>query len=195
MGKASRRKRVRSIEISRKPASTGLEHRLKSFMQHNKIAVRSLCIFTVCAGLSIFAYTTLLDTNSLTPLLSLTARSTGFVLDILGANVDVDGVLISSDDFSMSIVSECTGIIIMLILLSAILAFPSTASHKALGIATGIPILFLLNLIRTVSLFYIGTSFPSLFDTAHLLVWQSLMILAAIAIWLTWMRRAAHVSA
>jgi exosortase/archaeosortase family protein len=64
-----------------------------------------------------------------------------------------------------------------------------------LGIAIGIVALFALNLVRTVSLFYIGAHFPDFLDTAHVLIWQSVMILAAIALWLFWVEKLARVPA
>ncbi|MCZ7625613.1 MAG: hypothetical protein M5R38_07025 [Candidatus Methylomirabilis sp.] len=43
-----------------------------------------------------------------------------------------------------------------------------------------------MNLIRVVSLMYIGRYFPSFFETAHLLIWQSVIIFCALLIWLYW---------
>jgi hypothetical protein len=42
------------------------------------------------------------------------------------------------------------------------------------------------------SLFWIGSSFPQYLDVAHLLVWQTAMILLAIILWLFWVERIAH---
>ena len=44
----------------------------------------------------------------------------------------------------------------------------------------------MINQVRLVSLFYIGHWFPGSFQTAHLVVWQSLMIFATVILWLLW---------
>jgi hypothetical protein len=46
--------------------------------------------------------------------------------------------------------------------------------------------IFIINEVRLISLFYIGIYAPAIFDTTHLLVWQSLMILFALGLWLLW---------
>ena len=40
------------------------------------------------------------------------------------------------------------------------------------------------------SLFWVGASYPEYLDVAHLLVWQSAIILLAIVMWLIWAERA-----
>jgi len=54
-------------------------------------------------------------------------------------------------------------------------------------------ILFVLNLVRTVSLYYIGAHIPVFFDTAHFVVWQAAMILAVVILWLVWVGRIVNV--
>ncbi len=193
MGRASRRKKERQSKGRRGSQSIGLYERLKAFIRRNRVAVRSVLIFILCVGLAIFAYSRLVESNVLSSYLTFIAQSTGFMLNIFGAGAQVDGTLISTADFSMRIVNECTGIVAMLILLCAIIAYPSGIKQKALGMAIGLPALFLLNLARTVSLFYIGTSLASFFEVAHLLVWQSVMILAVIVIWIAWAKKVVHV--
>jgi exosortase/archaeosortase family protein len=49
-----------------------------------------------------------------------------------------------------------------------------------------------LNVIRLVSLFYIGTYAPKQLDLFHLLIWQGVMILSVVMLWLFWVRRWGH---
>jgi len=37
-----------------------------------------------------------------------------------------------------------------------------------------------------VSLYYVGVHWPGVLDSVHLLVWQSLLIVVAVALWLLW---------
>lgn len=118
-----------------------------------------------------------------------TARTTAWTLWILGAKAESHGTAVTSPLFSYDIVTECTAVFPVIIFLSAVLAYPCPWRRKIVGIAAGIPVLLLVNLARLVSLFYIGYLFPGTFQTAHLLVWQSLMIFFTLLIWLFWAAR------
>ena len=76
----------------------------------------------------------------------------------------------------------------------AVLAFPARVKAKRWGIAIGVPALTLLNLVRIVSLYVIGVHFHSLFEAAHLGVWQTVFILATIVLWFVWALRATRPS-
>ena len=69
---------------------------------------------------------------------------------------------------------------------AAILAFPGSFRNKLAGMMAGLVILQLLNLVRIVTLYLIGTHFPSFFASAHLEIWPTLFILMAIAIFVGW---------
>ena len=163
------------------------------YIKRHRVSVRSALIFGGCIIVFMFVYSRVVDGALLEPYNAFTASATGFLLGLLGINIQVVGTVVSSPDFSMMIIDICTGIVPMGILISAVLAYPSTVRQKGEGIALGILVLFVLNFIRMVSLFLIGTYLPGAFDTAHYIVWQSLMILLAIGIWLFWMEKRVHV--
>ena len=54
------------------------------------------------------------------------------------------------------------------------------------NLGLGIPTLVLCNLVRIVSLIFIGHWFPRVFHTAHLLVWQSLIVFLTVMLWVLW---------
>ena len=190
MARDKRHKRARGVK---RGPPVGLLGRLRLFLQRNRVGVRACLIFALCIGVSIFAYSRLVETDGMLSLRTFVAQSTSAILNVLGTGVQVDGTLVSSTDFSMIIVNECTGIISMIILLCAVIAYPAKIKGKLLGLAIGMPALFSLNLVRMVSLFYIGTFLPGVFETAHVLVWQSLMILAVIALWFVWSQKVVYV--
>jgi len=174
----------------------GVLQRIKLFLRRNWVVVKGCLIFGGCILAFMLLRSWLLDNEALGPFFDFTAAATGFFLNIFGASVEVNGSLISSPDFSMGIVFDCTGIVAMAILASAVLAYPCRAKQKAIGIALGVAALFVLNLVRTVSLFFIGSHFSSgFFDTAHMLIWQPVMIAVAIVFWLFWVEKLARVPA
>ena len=169
--------------------------RLKLAIGHNRVVVRSCAIFGACVLLSAFAYSRLVEADFFAVILAFTARATGFFLNLLGCGAAVSGVSVSSSDFSVDIGTGCTGLVPIMIFICAVLAYPAKIKAKAIGIPLGIFCLYSLNILRTVSLFFIGAHFYTFFDIAHLLVWQSLMILSAIVLWLFWVGRMTHVQA
>ena len=118
-----------------------------------------------------------------------TAHLTAMLLSVLGESVRVDGVSLYSPLLNMRIVSECTAITPTMVFTSAVLAFPSAISAKVNGILLGVVALYLINLVRVVSLYYIGTHAPNQMEFIHIVVWQSIMILIAIGLWSLWAAR------
>jgi len=96
--------------------------------------------------------------------------------------------VVTSGPLALTIVLECTSLPFLSILFAGIIAFPSTIFQKLWGAVLGAVILSLVNLVRTTSLLLIGLSFPSALDSAHILVWQALMIITAVSLWILWWR-------
>ena len=92
----------------------------------------------------------------------------------------------SSPRFAVTIYNGCNGLITSLIFISGVLAFPAKLSAKLLGVIGGLVTIQLINLVRIVSLYYIGVFLPQHFNDAHIFVWQSLVILAGISLWILW---------
>ena len=119
------------------------------------------------------------------------AAAATWVLRLFGADVAMRGTDIASSQFTISVVTACTGLFVTGLFLVAVAAFPTSWRSRFLGAALGIVGLFALNVVRLTSLFYIGTHWPNVLDVAHQLVWQSIVIVAAVALWLAWAGRAA----
>ena len=52
----------------------------------------------------------------------------------------------------------------------------------------GVSLLLALNLVRIVSLYFIGWKIPGLFSAVHLELWPILFILSALVMWIGWIR-------
>jgi exosortase H (IPTLxxWG-CTERM-specific) len=94
----------------------------------------------------------------------------------------------SVSSFAVSIEAGCNGVEATLVLLAAMLAFPASWSRKALGLVAGIAAVQGLNIIRVISLFYLGQWNREVFEWAHLYVWQALIMLDVLIVWLLWVR-------
>jgi len=94
----------------------------------------------------------------------------------------------AASGFAVTILAGCNGVEAMIVLAAALLAYPAPLKHKLIGLALGIAAIQALNLVRIVSLFYIGQWNRAVFEWAHLYAWQVLIMLDALVVWLLWLR-------
>ena len=90
--------------------------------------------------------------------------------------------------FAVSIESGCNGVEATIVLIAAILAFPAPWKRRFVGLAVGVVAVQGLNIIRVISLFYLGQWNLDVFEWAHLYVWQALIMLDVLIVWLIWVR-------
>jgi exosortase H (IPTLxxWG-CTERM-specific) len=114
------------------------------------------------------------------------ASAAAFVLRIFGAEGNVRGTLVSSSLGTVEIVRECTGVYPTAMFIAAVLAYPTTWMRRLAGIVSGVLAIQVLNVIRVISLAWILKNHPHVFETAHLVVWQSLMVFLTVLIWVVW---------
>ncbi|HEX3098552.1 MAG TPA: exosortase H [Usitatibacter sp.] len=94
----------------------------------------------------------------------------------------------TANGFAISIEAGCNGVEAALILVAAMLAFPAPWKHRAIGILAGLLAVQALNVVRVVSLFYLGQWSFAAFEWAHYYLWQALIMLDVLVVWLLWIR-------
>ena len=124
------------------------------------------------------------------PWTSLLAEISGNVIALFDGNVSAVGKVVRStvNGFAVSIEPGCNGVEAMIVLLAAILAFPAPWFYKLQGLMWGFFAIQGMNLLRIISLFYLGQWSMTLFDWAHLYIWQALIMLDALIVFLVWIR-------
>ena len=124
------------------------------------------------------------------PFTGVLAQVSAFLIKLFDNDVISYGIVIQSQSngFAVAIAPGCDGIEAVIILVSAIMAFPSPWKHKFIGIGIGFLAIQALNLVRIISLFYMGQWDKTWFDWFHLYLWQALIVLDALAVWLVWLR-------
>ena len=145
-------------------------------------------------GILLIAFTTIalqpVNDAVVVPYTAFVARISGAVLGLLGEDITVAGCELRSPRFAVTIYNGCNGLITSLIFVSGVLAFPASWRAKAAGVVGGLLAIQVINQLRIVSLFYIGVFLPDYFDESHILIWQSLVILAGVGLWIAWARAA-----
>ena len=120
------------------------------------------------------------------------AKVSGWMLDLIGQDVEMSGTVIRSPRFAVNIENGCNGVETMLIFLSAVLAFPAPWKARVAGAVLGVLAIQLVNLVRVVALFLTGAYFPDFFDASHTVVWQTVVILFGVLLWIFWADRFAR---
>ena len=120
------------------------------------------------------------------------ARITSGILNLLGHRTTVVGSTVASSLFGITVVAACTGLLTTGLFLIAVIVYPTGWRSRLIGAGLGIGGIFLVNVVRLVSLYYIGVHLPGFLDRAHQLIWQSVLIGFAVALWLLWAGRWAH---
>jgi exosortase H (IPTLxxWG-CTERM-specific) len=162
-------------------------------ISNNLSVVKTASVYFVVVSSLLVLYPFVADLWVMDSYLNLNATLTAFVLNLSWVDVATESSVVSSGSFGMKIIPECTPLLPAAILVSGVIAFPCSRTHKLIGVVGGILALSVINIVRTTSLFYIGMWAPAQFDTAHLLVWQSLMILSTVAIWVVWYKSRRYV--
>lgn len=154
---------------------------------------RFLILFLVLLGTG-FTLVALKPVNDavVVPYTAFIARVSGHVLALFGEKITVQGCQLTSPRFAVTIYNGCNGLITSLIFVAGVLAFPARPIAKVLGAIGGLLAIQVINLVRIVSLFYIGVFLPKYFNQSHIFVWQSIVILSGVALWIAWAHRYAE---
>ena len=128
----------------------------------------------------------------------LASLSTALILPF-DSNVIAEGRVLrdSVSQFAVSIESGCNGVEAAIVLIAGVLAFPATWKQKVLAIVAGFIFVQALNIVRIISLFYIGQWNYTLFEWFHLYFWPVLImldVLVVFAIYLRWLGKQHQVS-
>lgn len=118
------------------------------------------------------------------------ARICAGLITLFDSHVAAFGKILQSttNGFAVSIEAGCNGIEAAIVLIAAMLAFPAPWKHRVTGIFVGLSAVQVLNIVRVISLFYLGQWNMKAFEWAHLYLWQALIMLDVLIVWLVWIR-------
>lgn len=130
----------------------------------------------------------------ITPWTNGLARMSAWLMTMFDADVVSHGRILQSQatGFGVSIEAGCNGVEAAIILIAAMVAFPAPWTFKLAGMAIGIVAVQAANLLRVISLYYLGQWNMEVFEFAHLYLWQALIMLDVLVVWLLWMRSVAR---
>jgi exosortase/archaeosortase family protein len=163
----------------------------RSWLAYKRAVLQFVVLLALCmVGFNVLFILWLTPSEFFQTYLRLNATASATVLQVLGDDADVSGTSIVSPRFSMGIVRGCEAIQVSAFYIFAVVLWPLSVSwgRRAMGMAVGALLLLTLNLVRIVSLYYIGIYFPSAFEAVHIDVWQPAFIVLALLFWVIWVR-------
>jgi exosortase/archaeosortase family protein len=123
------------------------------------------------------------------PWVELTARTTVALLDLLDVEaIRIGGQIHHPGGFAYEIYYRCTAVLPAALLTALILASTACLRDKLLGMALGVSVLIAVNLMRLVHLFHLGVHRSILFEAAHGMVWELILITVTLGLWWLWSR-------
>lgn len=133
-----------------------------------------------------------INDNVIEPFTAGVAKVSGVALNLIGQGIEMEGTIIRNQRFAVNIRNGCNGVETMIIFLAAVLAFPASWKARGVGLVLGMLAIQGINLVRVVALFLTGSYFPKFFDSSHTVVWQTIVILFGVVLWIFWANRYAQ---
>lgn len=108
---------------------------------------------------------------------------------LVGGEAVAQGTDIVVNTMVMNVNHECTGIFVLVLFASFVLAYPASWSARAVGLGIGIPLLFAVNVFRLATLARIVEVYPQAFFYFHEYVWQGIFMVFVLVGALAWAER------
>jgi exosortase H (IPTLxxWG-CTERM-specific) len=124
------------------------------------------------------------------PFTATIAHISAAILQWFDSSVQAQGVTLWDQETgaAVSIQPGCNGVEAMIVVLAAMIAMPTQWRYRLLGIGFAFVAVQSLNLVRIISLFYLLQWNEDWFRWAHLYLWQALIMLDALIVYLLWLR-------
>jgi exosortase H (IPTLxxWG-CTERM-specific) len=116
----------------------------------------------------------------------------GALIHLAGGKVWVTGdvMAIPTSGFTLKVVDGCNGVNVIVLLWSAMLAWPASLTAKIKGLTLGALTIQAVNTLRIITLFYVGQWNRDWFEWLHVYVWEVIIMILGLLVFAVWIRRA-----
>lgn len=151
-------------------------------LRNNNEYIVFIVVFFICSAF-LFLMVNILSPFINTGLSNLTINSTVIFLKLLLVDYKVDGILLYINGFPLKIIMECSAVNYMILATSAIIALNFTIKDKVVIIALSNAVIFIVNIMRIVTLGIFGSSQSrEVFDLFHNVLWEIFFPLITLAV-------------
>lgn len=119
----------------------------------------------------------------------LLAAAATSLAQLVGSTSWAEADQISANGVTLDINYECTGVYVLLILFTFLLAYPAAWWSRLLGFLVGTVALSAVNVLRIAVLVRVAELQPDLFGYFHEYVWQGIFLVLVIAYAMVWVDR------
>ncbi len=118
-----------------------------------------------------------------------TVHTSVALIDWLTPEVGVrgEGARIRAPGGGINILNGCEGTEVLFLIVAAMLAYPASWSRRAVGLLAAVAVVFVLNQIRLLTLFYGLRAHRDLFSSLHGLVTPLVLVLCSVLFFIGWM--------
>lgn len=109
------------------------------------------------------------------PVQRVTAGLSALVARGLGGQITAQGDALMTSSLTIQVNYECTGIFVCMLYVSFVLAYPASWRARLSGLLIGLPLFFLVNVLRLATLARITAVYPAAFFYLHEYVWQGIL--------------------
>ena len=149
-----------------------------------------LVFLLVLIGLFTLEMQTTVQQNVIEPFTGvLAAISAGIILPFDSSVLSYGKVLqFGPGGFAVSIEAGCNGVEATIVLIAAVVAFPAIWRARLIAIALGFLAIQAMNIVRIISLFYLGNWNLDIFAWVHLYLWPALIMLDVLIVFIVYLR-------
>jgi len=152
---------------------------------------RFIVLFTVIL-VSLFTLEMLVPVQEhvIVPFTAFLARLSAAIIMPFDASAIAYGKILQFRDtgFAVSIEAGCNGVEATIVLIAVILAYPAAWRARLGAIVLGFLAIQVLNLVRIISLFYLGNWNKEVFTWIHLYLWPALIMLDVLIVFMVYLR-------
>jgi exosortase H (IPTLxxWG-CTERM-specific) len=159
--------------------------RLTVFLRRQSDGVRFCALFTLFTVL-VFAGLYAAQHVLVVPLNRHFAWMTEQCLRLVGVHTSSSGPVVALSRFAVEIRDNCNAIYEVGLYAAAVWAYPASWRDQLLGTLAGASVLYVVNVLRILTLLAVGLLQPSWFEVMHLYAWQTLFLLVVATCWLAW---------
>lgn len=153
-------------------------------------AARFLVLFVTIAAAGFFLQVLpVVDDYAVVPFIHAMSAVSGELILFFGGAVEItNDILRAPGGFAVRVDNGCSGLEAVILCAAAVLAFPTSLRMRLLGVTACAIAILGLNVVRIISLYYLGQYSLDWFNWAHLYAWDVLIMVDGIVALLLWMR-------
>lgn len=162
--------------------------RIRKFFREYKREIKFVLIFVLIFGVAQSLYYFSRPLMIPTTFQKSNAAVSAFIINKITPSEEAftDGLKLKSGGFTLEIAWGCEGVEGMFLVIAALAAFGMRRRYKILGMAAGTVFLYMLNLVRIISLYYTVKYHPTMFDIMHVYVGQTFIIFFGVMFFVVW---------